>query len=131
MMLEEGFGEGDPRLRLAQLIEALLRDVRWVVGIKLHTAGMSVEEGAKLFEQRAFQEPSVAYEEARRGAYNPTYLYYTLGKLQIYKLRQDYCKASGAAFSLEQFHNEFVRQGSIPIKMIRRILLPHDTGATL
>ena len=131
MMLEEGFGNGDPRVRLAQLEEALLRDARYVVGIKLHTAGWTVEQGAKFFVEKAFQEPANAYEEARRGAYNPTYLYYTLGKLQIYKLRDDYRKAKGGSFTLQGFHDDFVKQGSIPIKLIRRILLPGDNGATL
>jgi uncharacterized protein (DUF885 family) len=131
MMVEEGYGGGDPKIRLAQLSEALLRDCRFVVGIKLHTQGMSVEEGAKVFEKEGFQEPSSAYEEARRGAYNPTYLYYTLGKLQIYKLREDYRKAKGEGYRLEAFHNDFVRQGGIPIKLIRRILLPGDKGPTL
>ena len=131
MMLEEGFGNGDPRLRLAQLEEALLRDARYIVGIKLHTAGWTVEQGAKFFEEKAFQEPANAYEEARRGAYNPTYLYYTLGKLQIYKLREDYRKARGSSYTLQGFHDEFVRQGSIPIKVIRRILLPGDHGLAL
>ena len=131
MMVEEGFENGDPRIRLAQLHEALLRDARYVVGIKLHTAGWTVEQGAKFFEEKAFQEPANAYEEARRGAYNPTYLYYTLGKLQIYKLREDYRKARGAGYSMQSFHNEFVKQGSIPIKAVRRILLPEDHGPTL
>jgi uncharacterized protein (DUF885 family) len=131
MAVEEGYGDSDPRVRLAQLSEALLRDCRFVVGIKLHTRGMTVEEGAKVFEKEGYQEPSTAYEEARRGAYNPTYLYYTLGKLQIYKLREDYRKAKGKDYKLETFHNEFVRQGGIPIKMIRRILLPGDTGPSL
>ncbi len=131
MMLEEGFGNGDPRTRLAQLEEALLRDARYVVGIKLHTQGWTVEQGAKFFEEKAFQEPANAYEESRRGAYNPTYLYYTLGKLQIYKLRDDYKKAKGAAYSLQGFHDEFLKQGSIPIKAVRRILLPGDNGSTL
>src|SRR5262249_35073986 len=131
MMLEEGFGDGDPKLKLAQLSEALLRDIRWIVGIRMHTAGMTVEQGAKIFIDKGFQEPAVAFEEARRGAYNPTYLYYALGKLQIYKLRADYKAARGSAYRLEEFHNEFVRQGSIPIKMVRRILLPNDTGPTL
>ena len=90
MMVEEGFGGGDPKIRLAQLSEALLRDCRYVAGIKLHTQNMTVEQATKLFVEKAFQEPSNAYEEARRGAYNPTYLYYTLGKLQIYKLREEY-----------------------------------------
>ena len=131
MMIEEGFGNGDLKLQLAQLQEALLRDARYVVGIKLHTAGWTVEQGAKFFEEKAFQEPANAYEEARRGAYNPTYLYYTLGKLQIYKLRDDYRKAKGPAYSLQGFHDDFVKQGSIPIKAVRRILLPGDNGPTL
>jgi len=131
MLPEEGYGDGDPRIRLAQLSEALLRDCRFVVGIKLHTQGMTVEEGAKVFEKEGFQEPSTAYEEARRGAYNPTYLYYTLGKLMIYKLREDYRRAKGNDFRLETFHNEFVRQGGLPLKLIRRILLPGDKGLAL
>jgi uncharacterized protein (DUF885 family) len=131
MAWEQGYGDGDPKIHLAQLSEAMLRDCRYVVGIKLHTQGMTVEQGAKVFEKEGFAEPAVAFEEARRGAYNPTYLYYTLGKLQIYKLRDDYCKAKGADYKLETFHNEFVRQGGIPIKLIRRILIPGDTGAAL
>lgn len=126
MMLEEEFGEGDPNIRLAQLSEALLRDCRYVVGIKLHTQGMSVEDGAKVFVEKGFQEPANAYEEARRGAYNPTYLYYTLGKLRIYELRADYQTAKGGAFNLARFHADFIRQGTIPIKLIRRILLGTD-----
>ena len=131
MALEEGYGDGDPKLQLAQLSEALLRDCRYVVGIKLHTQGMTVKEGADVFEKEGFQEPANAFEEARRGAYNPTYLYYTLGKLQIYKLRDDYRKAKGSDFKLETFHNDFVPQGGIPIKLIRRILLPGDKSPTL
>ncbi len=131
MMLEEGFGGGDAKIRLAQLEEALVRDCRYVVGIKLHTQGMTVEDGARIFVEKGFQEPANAYEEARRGAYNPTYLYYTLGKLEIYKLREDYRKAKGPAFRLEGFHNEFVRQGGVPIQLVRRILLPGDKGPVL
>jgi uncharacterized protein (DUF885 family) len=132
MMIEEGFGDGNPKARLAQLSEALLRDCRWVVGMKEHTQGMSVEEGSKkYFTDKCFQQPANAYEEARRGAYNPTYLYYTLGKLQIYKLRSDYQKAKGNAYSMGNFHTQFVKQGAVPIKLIRRILLPGDTAAVL
>jgi uncharacterized protein (DUF885 family) len=130
MMLEEGFGAGEPKMHLAQLSEALLRDCRWVVGIRLHTKGLSVEDGAKkYFTEKCFQQPANGYEESRRGAYNPTYLYYSFGKLAIYKLRADYQKAKGSAYSLKAFHNEFVRQGALPIKMMRRLLLPGDTGA--
>jgi uncharacterized protein (DUF885 family) len=132
MMIEEGFENHDPRAHLAQLGDALLRDCRWVVGMKEHTQGLSVEDGGKeYFAKKCFQEPANGFEEARRGAYNPTYLYYTLGKLEIYKLRADYQKAKGSAYSLRQFHDDFVKQGGLPIKLIRRILLPGDTGPVL
>jgi uncharacterized protein (DUF885 family) len=132
MMVEEGFGNHAAPTRLAQLEEALLRDCRWIVGIKLHTKGMSVDSAAKnYFVDKCFQQPANAYEEARRGAYNPTYLYYTLGKLEIYKLRADYQKAMGAKYSLREFHNLFVKQGGLPISLIRRILLPRDTASVL
>jgi uncharacterized protein (DUF885 family) len=120
MMVDEGFGGGDPKIRLAQLQEALLRDCRYVVGIKLHTQGMTVEDGAKVFVEKGFQEPANAYEEARRGAYNPTYLYYTLGKLEIQNLRDEYMKTKHA--SLKDFHDAFVSQGGLPIPLVRKIL---------
>jgi len=132
MMVEEGFGNRDPKTRLAQLSEALLRDCRWVVGMREHTMGLTVQKGAdEYFTRKCFQQPANAYEEARRGAYNPTYLYYTLGKLEIYKLRSDYQKARGSSYSLREFHDAFVKQGAPPIKMVRRILLPNDTSSVL
>jgi uncharacterized protein (DUF885 family) len=121
MTLEHGFGNGDPRMHLAQLQEALLRDCRYVVGIQLHTAGWTVEQGAKLFVEKGFQEPANAYEEARRGTYNPTYLYYTLGKLMIQDLARDYMAQKHA--TLKEFHNAFVSQGALPITLVRKILL--------
>jgi uncharacterized protein (DUF885 family) len=120
MMVDEGFGGGDPKIRLAQLQEALLRDCRYVVGVKLHTAGWTVEEGAKLFVEKGFQEPANGFEESRRGAYNPTYLYYTFGKLQIFELRDEYRAKKGA--SLREFHDAFVSQGSLPIALVRKLL---------
>jgi len=121
MMVDQGFGGGSPKIRLAQLQEALLRDCRYVVGVKLHTKGMTVEEGAKLFVERGFQEPANGFEEARRGAYNPTYLYYTLGKLEIQDLAREYMQAKKA--SLKQFHDAFVAEGGLPIPLVRKILL--------
>jgi uncharacterized protein (DUF885 family) len=121
MMVDQGFGGGDPKIRLAQLEEALLRDCRYVVGIKLHTRGMTVADGAKVFTEQCFQEPAVAYVEARRGTFNPTYLYYTLGKLEIQELAADYMREKGA--TLKQFHDAFIAQGSLPIPLVRRILL--------
>ena len=81
---------------------------------------MTVAEGTKLFIDKAFQEPANAYMEARRGAFNPTYLYYTLGKLEILELRDDYMKRPGA--TLKQFHDAFISQGAPPIPLVRKIL---------
>jgi uncharacterized protein (DUF885 family) len=82
---------------------------------------MTVEEGARVFVEQAFQEPANAYEESRRGAYNPTYLYYTFGKLEIQKLRDEY-QARHPGSTLKAFHDAFVAQGSLPIPLVRRIL---------
>ncbi|MFO0805730.1 MAG: DUF885 domain-containing protein [Gemmataceae bacterium] len=123
MILDEGFADGDPKIRLAQLHDALLRDCRYIVGIKLHTAGWTVEQGKKFFMEQGYQEAEGAFQESRRGTYNPTYLYYTLGKLQILKLREDWKKAKGADYSLQKFHDEFIRHGAIPIRQIRKLML--------
>lgn len=120
MMVDEGFGGGDPKIRLAQLQEALLRDCRYVVGILIHCFGWTVEQGAKVFVERAFQEPANAYEEARRGAYNPTYLYYTFGKMEILQLRDEYRAKKNA--SVRDFHDAFVAQGGLPLPLVRKIL---------
>jgi uncharacterized protein (DUF885 family) len=120
MMVDQGFGNGNPRMRLAQLHAALLRDCRYVTGIKLHTEGWTVEQGQALFVEQCFQEPSNAYEESRRGAYNPTYLYYTFGKLEIQRMASDYMQQKHA--SLKQFHDAFVSQGGLPLPLVRRIL---------
>lgn len=132
MMVEEGFGDGDPKVHLAQLSEALLRDCRYVAGIKEHTQGLTVQQAAdQYFVNKCFQLPANAYEEARRGTYDPTYLYYTLGKLMIYKLRDDYKRVYGSKYSLHGFHDDFVKQGGLPIPLIRKILLPGDTSSVL
>jgi uncharacterized protein (DUF885 family) len=121
MMVDQGFGGGDPKIRLAQLQEALLRDCRYVVGIKLHTQGMTVEQGTRVFMEQAFEEQAVSFEEARRGAWNPTYLYYTLGKLEIQKLRDDYQRRYPDS-KVKAFHTAFVEQGGLPIPLVRRLL---------
>ena len=123
MMIEEGYGGGDPRLELAQLSEALLRDCRFIAGIKLHTGDWTVKQAARFFVDQAGQEPANADEEAYRGTYNPTYLYYTMGKLMVYQLRKDFARERGANYTLKSFHDTFVRQGGIPLAMIRKIMV--------
>ncbi|HVP60257.1 MAG TPA: DUF885 domain-containing protein [Myxococcaceae bacterium] len=120
MVVEEGFADNDPRIRLAQLEEALLRDCRFVVGIQLHTTTLTVEQGAERFVKECFQTPANGYDEARRGTYDPTYLYYTYGKLQIYDLRREYLSQKGG--TLREFHDAFLAQGVLPIRLVRKLL---------
>jgi uncharacterized protein (DUF885 family) len=123
MMLDEGLANGDPRYRLAQLQDALLRDVRFIVGIQLHTGKMTVEQAEKMFEEKGYQQPEVALAEAKRGTSDPTYGYYTLGKLMILKLRDDYRAHQGSKFSLQEFHDRFLKLGPLPLPLIRKAML--------
>jgi len=127
MMLDQGFGNGDPKLRLGQLEDALLRNARFIVGIRMHTGTMSESEAQKFFIDEGYQLPPVAEEETKRGTSDPTYLVYTLGKLQILKLREDYRKRQGDNFSLEEFHNRLMQQGAVPLKIIRKAMLGDDS----
>ena len=136
MMLDEGFGQPgtgakDAReaklIRLGQLQDALLRDARFIVGIQMHTGKMSFEQATEFFVKEGYQSKETGLVETKRGTADPTYLYYTLGKLEILKLREDVRKKEGAAFSLEQFHNSFMRQGFPPIKIVRRAMLGDDS----
>ena len=129
MMLDEGYGNGDPKLRIGQLQDGLLRDARYIVGIEMHTGKMTLAQGTEFFIKQGHQTPAVSEREAQRGTSDPTYLVYTLGKLQIMKLRADYKQKMGATFTLEQFHDEFMKQGMAPIPIVRRIMLGNDSPA--
>ncbi len=131
-MVDDGWGNGDPHVRLAQLEEALLRNCRYIVGVKLHTAGMTIPQAEKLFTGECFQPKQVAVEETLRGTQDPMYGYYTLGKLMILKLRSDYKRKLGSAYTLEKFHDAFLAHGDPPIPLLRPILLgSSDDGKPL
>ena len=127
MMLDEGYGGGDLKLRLGQLQDALLRDARYIVGIQMHTGRMTMEQAVEFFVKEGYQTRPMAEKEAKRGTEDPTYLVYTLGKLQILKLREDYKKRKGGKYTLQEFHDAFMRQGYPPIKIVRRALLGDDS----
>jgi uncharacterized protein (DUF885 family) len=143
MMLDEGFGSvPNPtpeqkvraaKYRMAQADEALLRLCRLCVSIKLHTQGMSVADGAKFFHENCYYGEKPSYSEAVRGTFDPGYLNYSLGKLEILKLRDDYKAQEGANFSLEKFHDEMLSHGAPPIRLLREMLLKDPTkwGAVL
>jgi uncharacterized protein (DUF885 family) len=127
MMLDEGYGNGDLNLRLGQLQDALLRDARYIVGIQMHTGKMTYEQGVDFFVKEGFQTRTNGERETKRGTSDPTYLYYTLGKLQILKLREDYRKVRGPQFTIEEFHNKLLSQGMPPIRLLRRALLGNNS----
>lgn len=126
MVVDEGWGNGDLRVRLMQVKEAILRNARYVVGVKLHTQGMTLDQAERYFEREAFLDPADARIEARRGTQDATYGYYTLGKLEILKLRADYQKKMGAAFTLRGFHAALLAHGSPPLPLLRPFLLGAD-----
>jgi uncharacterized protein (DUF885 family) len=140
MMLDEGYAAAPlgataeearqaKLIRLGQLMDALLRDARFVNSIKLHTGQgepggqWTMEQAEDFFVKEGYQTRAIAEVETKRGTGDPTYLYYTLGKLEIMKLREDYRKKMGAAYTLQGFHDAFMRQGFAPIKVIRRAML--------
>ena len=128
MMLDEGYGNGDLKLRLGQLQDALLRDARYIAGIQMHTGKMTMEQATEFFVKEGYQVRPVAEKEAKRGTLDATYLVYTLGKLEILKLREDYRTMKGAQYSLQGFHDAFLGQGYPPIKIVRRALLGSDSA---
>jgi len=131
MMIENGFGREDHSIRLGQLAESLIRLVRFIVGIKLHTEDMSVEQGVRLFREEAYLEEATARREAERGTFDPTYLVYSAGKMMLLKLRQDYKAQQGKAFSLRTFHDTLLSNGTAPFWLHRELMLGSNPGDVL
>jgi uncharacterized protein (DUF885 family) len=134
MIYESGYEPGiidRDTLHAGQLIGALVRNVRYISAVKMHCQGMTVEESKHMFMEKAFMPEGPAQVEANRGTINPMYLNYTLGKLLIKKLREDYHHEKGDNFSLKDFHDELLRYGSPPIAVVRSVMLEHDSGELL
>jgi hypothetical protein len=123
MMWEAGLGNGDPETHIGQLMNALLRNARYLSAIGLHTQGMTIAQSERLFHEEAYQDPGSARQQAARGAYDPAYLNYTLGKLMIRKLRDDWTGARGGRNAWPQFHDEFLSFGGPPIPLVRRAMV--------
>ncbi len=139
MMVEEGLGKGDPAKHIGQLEEALLRDVRLLSSIGLHTEGMTVAQSEKMFKEQAYQDPGNARQQAARGTYDPAYLNYTLGKLMIRKLRTDWIAKTRAGAPASpaddhamwhDFHDQFLSHGGPPIPLLRKEMVG-DQGSVL
>ena len=129
MMWEVGLGNGDPETHIGQLTNALLRNVRFLCAIGLHTKGMTLAECEKMFSSQAFTDIGTARQQSARGTYDPAYLNYTMGKLMIRKLRDDWSASRGGKQAWRQFHDEFLTYGGPPIPMVRRQMLGSADGS--
>jgi len=126
LVVDAGFRRDDPAVRLGQIAESLIRLCRVVVGIRLHAEDLSVEQGVRLFREEAYLEEGNARREAERGAFDPGYVVYSLGKLMLLKLREDYRARQGGRFSLRAFHDALLANGHMPFNLHRRQMLGDD-----
>jgi uncharacterized protein (DUF885 family) len=133
MMIDAGYGEGDARIQIAYIQEALIRLCRYIVSIELHSGHMTLSEAQHLFEEKALMRPVAARKEAERAVFDPGYLFYTLGKFQIRELRSRLERAAaerasrsgngnGSGFSLYDFHNELLSYGTAPVRIIADLM---------
>ncbi|HEX4965683.1 MAG TPA: DUF885 domain-containing protein [Thermoanaerobaculia bacterium] len=131
LMWEAGFGAGDPSLHIGQLQNALLRNVRYLVALGLHTGDLTVDEAERMFREQAFQDPANARQQAARGTFDPAYLNYTLGKLMIRKLRDDWTAPRGGCAAWREFHDRLLSFGGPPIPLVRKEMMGGVAGAVL
>lgn len=131
MMWEAGFGDGDPYLHIGQLQNALLRNVRYLVALGLHTGTMTLEEAEKMFREQGLQDPANARQQANRGAFDPGFLNYTLGKLMVRKLRADWTEARGGRAAWREFHDRFLSYGGPPVPLVRGAMVGGEAGKLL
>jgi len=131
MMFDAGLDGATPEVHIGQLTNALLRDVRYLSAIGLHTGGMSIAQSEQMFRDKAFQDPGNARQQAARGTYDPAYLNYTMGKLMIMQLRQDWIAAHPGPNALKAFHDQFLSYGGPPIPLVRQQMLGGKVEAKL
>jgi len=131
MILETGYGEGQPKLLLTQLLEALVRNCRYMCSLRMHTEKMTLDEATKFFMENAYMAELPARREALRGTFDPGYLNYTLGKLMILKLRKDYQREQGGAYNLKEFHDRLLSFGGPALPLLRPALLMNPGESAL
>ena len=132
LMQEAGISEGQPLLRVGQILDALMRDVRFLSSIGLHVEGMSVETSQRMFAELAYLDPGNAQQQALRGTYDPGYFVYTLGKLIIMKMREDWTAERGGRAAWKEFHQKLLSYGSAPLPVLRQAMMgPDDPGPLL
>jgi uncharacterized protein (DUF885 family) len=131
MMWDAGLGNGDPEVHLGQLAEALERDCRYLSAIGLHTQGMTVAQSKDLFVNQCYKDEGAAEQQAARGTYDPEYLNYTLNKLMIIKLRDDWTASRGGRKAWKAFHDTFLSFGGPPVPLVRQAMMGEAAPKTV
>jgi hypothetical protein len=131
LVWDAGINDGDPETHVGQLTEALLRDVRFLSAIGMHTGKMTVADSEKMFREFAFSDAGNASQQAARGTFDPAYLNYTMGKLMIMKLRDDWTASRGGRAAWKAFHDQFLQYGGPPIPLVRAAMLGPSAGPPL
>jgi len=126
MMWNAGLGDGDPQVHIGQLSNALLRNCRFISAIGLHTGGMTLAQSKDLFRKECFQDEGNAEQQAARGTYDPAYLNYTMNKLMIMKLRDDWTASRGGREAWKEFHDTFLSFGGPPVPLVRQAMMHED-----
>ena len=123
MMWDAGLGNGDPETHIGELSNALLRDCRFLSAIGMHARGMTQADSFKMFREQCYQDEGNSDQQAARGTYDPAYLNYTLGKLMIRKLRDDWIATRGGRKAWKAFHDQFLSYGGPPIPLVRGAMM--------
>ncbi|RZF66122.1 DUF885 domain-containing protein [Sphingomonas populi] len=129
MMWEAGLHKGDAETHIGQLSNALLRDCRYLSAIGMHARGMTQEQSRKMFVEQCYQDEGNARQQSARGTYDPAYLNYTMGKLMIRRLRDDWTAKHGGRAGWKAFHDTFLSFGGPPIPLVRKAMLGGDGKA--
>jgi len=127
LVVDAGFESGDMESRIGQLANALLRNCRYLSAIGLHARGMTQEQSREMFRNECYQDEGNSLQQSARGTWDPAYLNYTLGKLMIRKLRDDWTASRGGRAAWKEFHDTFLRFGGPPIPLVRRAMMGDDS----
>lgn len=131
LVWDAGYGNGDPEIHLGQISEALERDCRFISAIGLHTQGMTVAQSKDLFMHECYKDEGSSEQQAARGTYDPQYLNYTLNKLLILKLRDDWTATRGGRKAWKEFHDTFLSYGGPPVPLVRMAMMGEDAPRTV
>jgi uncharacterized protein (DUF885 family) len=122
-MLDEGFLNGSPELRLTFQKEELRVLANAIIDIKLQTGRMTDKEAIDLMEKDTFQEAEEATGKLQRAQLDSAQLpMYFLGWRGWILVREEQKKKLGDKFNLHDFHDRALKEGALPLPVLARIL---------